>query len=438
LPETTYSGSDVATRIDAAVRAFVRWRQTAVAERTEKLAALGELVAARTPLLARLITSEVSKTLRGSTAELTKAAEYCSWLAEHGQRILAPREVAGGASIRYEPLGVVAGIMPWNFPFWQVFRFAAPALLTGNTVVVKHSPLVPRCADAIEELFRAAGFDDGAMSCCAASAAEAQRLIAHTSVRAVHFTGGSEAGRAVASAAGAHLKKCVLELGGSDAFIVTPSADLNVAVAAAVTSRIRAGGQACTAAKRFIVHRAVADDFESRLVRAMESLVIGDPLDPRTDVAPLVTEAFAERIERQVRESVAAGAAILSGGVRIAPRLYAPTVVSTSTTKIPLMQEETFGPVAPVLRVSSLADAIAAANDTPFGLSASVWTSDEHETSAFVRDLEVGQLFINTITSSRFDLPFGGTKHSGFGRELGEEGVLEFVNVKAVQRISSR
>jgi succinate-semialdehyde dehydrogenase/glutarate-semialdehyde dehydrogenase len=438
LPETAYSASDVVARVDAAARAFVRWRQTTLAERSHRLARLGELVRARTPLLARLITSEVSKTLRGSIAELTKSADYCVWLGEHGPRILAPREVAGGASIRYEPLGVVAGIMPWNFPFWQVFRFAAPALLAGNTVVVKHSPLVPRCADAIEELFRDAGFGEGVLSCCAASAQDAQQLIAHAGVRAVHFTGGGEAGRAVASAAGAHLKKCVLELGGSDAFVVMPSADLDVAVAAAVTSRIRAGGQACTAAKRFIVHRRVAGEFESRLVRAMESLVIGDPLDPRTDVAPLVTEAFADQVERQVRDSVAAGATILCGGVRLAPRLYAPTVVATSTTRIALMQEETFGPVAPVLRVDSLAGAIAAANDTQFGLSASVWTSDEHETSAFVRDLEVGQVFINAVTSSRFDLPFGGTKNSGFGRELGDEGVLEFLNVKAVQRISSR
>ena len=401
---------------------------------TRKLAILGDVVERRTPELARLITSEVSKTLRGSTAELDKAAAYCRWLAENGARILAPRHVAPGVSIIHEPLGLVAGIMPWNFPAWQVFRFAAPALLAGNSVIVKHSPLVPRSAEAIEDVFRSAGFDRDVFTCRAGSAEDAQKLIADPRVRAVSFTGGVAAGRAVAAAAGAHLKKCILELGGSDAFVVMPSADVAAAVRAAVTSRCRAGGQACTAAKRFIVHRAIADEFESALVDAMQSLVLGDPFDPRTEIGPLVTEAFADRIERQVRESVERGAVILCGGVRLGARMYAPTVVATRTTGIPLMQEETFGPVAPVLRVRDLSDAIAAANASPFGLSASIWTRNDDETDALTSALEAGQVFVNAVTSSRFDVPFGGTKESGFGKELGEAGIHELVNMKSVIR----
>jgi len=427
------AGAAIVDRVEdyaaTAARAFETWRRTDIAERTSKLLALGELVEQRLPELAHRITSEVSKTLRGSTAELEKSAGYCRWLAANGARILAPRDV-----IRYEPLGVVAGIMPWNFPFWQVFRFAAPALIAGNTVVVKHSPLVPRCAETIEELFAEAGFGDGVMICRAAPAEEAQRLIAHEAVRAVSFTGGAEGGRAVAATAGAHLKKCILELGGSDAFIVMPSANLDEALRAAVASRIRAGGQACTAAKRFMIHEAIADAFQSRFVAAMQSLILGDPFDPRTDLGPLVTESLADRLERQVRDSVAAGAQLLCGGVRLSPRAYAPTVVATRTTKIPLMQEETFGPVAPILRVRDAAEAIAAANDSPFGLSASIWTADEREAAELSAALGVGQVFVNAATSSRFEVPFGGTKESGFGRELGEAGVYELVNVKAVVR----
>lgn len=418
----------------AAARAFTTWRRTTLAERTGKLSSLADVVERRMAELAHGITSEVSKTLRGSTAELEKSVGFCRWLAESGPRILAPREVTPSATILYEPLGVVAGIMPWNFPVWQVFRFAAPALLAGNTVVVKHSPLVPRCAEMIEELFAAAGFHDGVMFCRAASSEEAQRLIAHDAVRAVAFTGGAEGGRAVAAAAGAHLKKCVLELGGSDAFLVMPSANLDDAVRAAVASRTRAGGQACTAAKRFLIHQDVADAFESRFVAAMQSLVIGDPFDPRTDLGPLVTEALADRLERQVRESVAAGARVLCGGVRLGPRTYAPTVIATRTTAIPLMQEETFGPVAPILRVRDLGEAIRAGNDSPFGLSASIWTADEREATELAAALDVGQVFVNAATSSRFEVPFGGTKESGFGRELGAAGVYELVNRKSVVR----
>lgn len=429
--------STLEQRLPASADAFRAWRRTTPAHRAALLHHLGDLVTERTTELAHLITSEVSKTLRGSTTEVAKCAAYCHWLAEHAERILAPQHLGGGASLSHHPLGVILGIMPWNFPLWQVFRFATAALAAGNVVVVKHSPLVPRCAEMLERLFAEAGFEEGVFACQAASAEEAQRLIADERVRGVSFTGGSGAGRAVASSAGAHLKKCVLELGGSDAFLVMPTADLDRAVAIAVNSRLRAGGQACTAAKRFLVHDAVADDFESRLVRAMQALVIGDPLDPKTDVAPLVDVSFADRLERQVRDSIAEGAVLLCGGRRLAERVYEPTVLSVADTGVTVMQEETFGPVAPVLRVRDLAAAIEAANATEYGLSASVWTADESEIAAFREALDVGQLYVNEPVSSRFDLPFGGTKHSGFGRELGDAGVLEFVNVKAEVRTPS-
>ena len=365
---------------------------------------------------------------------MQKCIAYVQWLAENAERILAPRRPAPDACIYYDPAGVVLGIMPWNFPLWQVVRFATPALIGGNVVIVKHSPLVPRCADALTELFASAGFEAGVFYCKAASSDIAQRLIADDRVRAVAFTGSSESGRAVAATAGQHLKRCVLELGGSDAFVVMPTANVAGAVNSGVESRMRAGGQACTSAKRFIVHNAIADDFEQRFVAAMSAIRIGDPFDPATDSGPLVSEDAANRLERQIRESVDRGAKVLSGGRRIDARIIEPTVLAIRDIDVPVMQEETFGPVAPIVRVANLDGAIDVANATRYGLSASVWTNDASEIAAFRSRLDVGQLFVNVITSSRVDLPFGGTKDSGFGRELGDAGVYEFVNVKTEVR----
>jgi succinate-semialdehyde dehydrogenase/glutarate-semialdehyde dehydrogenase len=324
--------------------------------------------------------------------------------------------------------------MPWNFPLWQVVRFAAAALMGGNAVIVKHSPLVPRCAAAIEDLFAVAGFGPGVFRCESGSSKIAEKLIADDRIRAVAFTGGCDTARSVAALAGRHLKKIILELGGSDAFVVMPSADVAAAAHAGVQSRIRASGQACTAAKRFIVDAAIAGEFEDIFVSEMNALRTGDALDPRSDVGPLITEAAACVLERQVRESIAAGAKLLCGGVRLGPRLYQPTALAVRTVDVSVMQEETFGPVAAILRVRHIDEAIAAANATRYGLSASVWTSDEREIAAFRSRLDVGQLFVNTAASSRVDLPFGGTKDSGYGRELGDAGVYEFVNVKTEVR----
>ncbi|HEX8170945.1 MAG TPA: aldehyde dehydrogenase family protein [Thermoanaerobaculia bacterium] len=412
--------------------AFAAWRTTSVRERAAHLIAVADDITRDSDALARLVTSEVSKTIRGAATEIAKCADYCRWLEQHGERILAPRHLGDNATLIYEPLGVVAGIMPWNFPLWQVFRFAAPALLAGNTVVVKHSPLVPRCAEALQQLFARCG--DGVFTCVAATAEEAQRLIACEVVRAVSFTGGADAGAAVAATAGAHLKKCILELGGSDAFIVMPSANLDAAVQGAASSRMRAGGQACTAAKRFLIAEEIADEFTARLIEATQRIVIGDPFDPATELGPLVREEFADRLERQLRESVDTGARILSGGRRLGACLFEPTVVAVDSTDVPLMQEETFGPVAPLLRVRGLDEAIAAANRTRYGLSASIWTEDAREIDAFTRALHVGQLYVNATVSSRFDVPFGGTKDSGFGRELGDAGIYELVNGKSIVR----
>ena len=413
--------------IGSAVNAFGWWRKTRISERCERLAALAGVLIQRHASVEHLITAEVAQTVSLARDEVRKCAAYARWLAANGAHILAPRHAAG-AEIHYRPLGVIAGIMPWNFPFWQVFRFATAALLAGNVVLVKHSPLAPRCAAAVSDLFRACGFEH-VFFCESGSAKIAQDLIADARVQAVAFTGCVETGRCVAGLAGRHLKKCVLELGGSDAFIVMPSADIRGAASRAIASRIRAGGQACTAAKRFIVHAAVADDFEAQFVAGMRALKTGDPFDLTTDVGPLIHEAAADRLERQVDDSVRAGAVLLCGGRRIASRVYEPTVLRIRSVDVPVMQEETFGPVAPILRVNSLEEAIETANASIFGLNASVWTAEESELAAFRSELEIGQLFVNTAASSRIDLPFGGTKASGFGRILADAGVYEFVNV---------
>jgi succinate-semialdehyde dehydrogenase/glutarate-semialdehyde dehydrogenase len=387
--------------------------------RTQHLTALAGLLTRHATALQRLITDEVGT---ASCGEVVKCAAYLRWLAANAEEILAPRRIGDGACIHYDPLGVVAGIMPWNFPLWQVIRFAAGALVAGNRVVVKHSPLVPRCAEALNEMFLDAGFID--FSCASGPASDAERLIADGRVRLVVFTGCAESGRKVAALAGQHLKRCILELGGSDAFIVMPDADVARAARIGAASRMRVNGQACTAAKRFIIHDAVAGEFERLFVEAVQA----------ADIGPLVNEAAADRLERQVRDSIAAGAALLCGGTRLGPRTFAPTVLAVQSVDLPVMQQETFGPVAPILRVRDLDEAVAAANATRYGLSASLWTRTN--VGEFRARLGVGQLFVNTAASSRFDLPFGGTKDSGFGRALGAAGLYELVNVKAV--MSSR
>jgi succinate-semialdehyde dehydrogenase/glutarate-semialdehyde dehydrogenase len=405
-----------------------------VHERAAVVRRIADVLARDSEAHAQLITAEMRKTIRSARAEIAKCVAMTRYFAGAAERLLADEEIPTEASrsfVRHEPLGTILGVMPWNFPFWQVFRFAIPALLAGNSVVVKHASLVPGCAAALERVMDEAGLPEGLFSAAALPASAVARLVADERVRAVVVTAGQEAGSVVGALAGRHVKKVVLELGGSDAFIVLPSANLDLAIPAAVRSRLHCNGQACTAAKRFIIHEAIAPEFESRLVDAMKSVRVGDPRDDRTDLGPLATREAACVLGRQVEESVARGARLRTGG-RLDETYFAPTVLTNVPLDTRVAQEETFGPVAAVFRARDLDDAIRIANSTRYGLGASVWTSDEAEWQHCVTELDVGSVFVNAIVSSDPRLPFGGTKDSGFGRELGLLGIRELTNTKTV------
>jgi len=424
--------------IDAAltrsVSAFHVNRSRSFRERASRMRRAAEILEERQKELGRLMTTEMGKPVKAAIAEAVKCATNCRYYAEHAESFLADEPVKTDAKetfIRYEPMGTILAVMPWNFPFWQVFRFAAPALMAGNVAVLKHASNVPQCALAIEEIFRDAGFTGYEFQTLLIGSDQVERVIADERIKAVTLTGSEPAGASVASIAAKHIKKAVLELGGSDPFIVMPSANLSEAVSTAVKARIVNNGQSCIAAKRFIVHESIADDFEKRFVAAMEALKVGDPLDESNDVGPLATPQIADDIEKQVRDSVAAGAALLTGGKRNG-NYYSPTVLTRIPSSAPAAHEETFGPVASIFRVATINDAITIANDSPFGLGASVWTNDRAEMDRFIDGIETGQVFINAMVASDPRVPFGGTKHSGFGRELGVYGIREFVNVKTV------
>jgi succinate-semialdehyde dehydrogenase/glutarate-semialdehyde dehydrogenase len=399
---------------------------------------MATLLRSRRETLAALMTREMGKPITAALAEIEKCAAACQWAAENGAKILEPRIVASDATrslVRYDPIGPILAIMPWNFPFWQVYRFAVGALVAGNTAILKHAPNVPGCAEAIEQLFAEAGFGDGVMvSIRIADNSEAQRLVEDQRVRAVTLTGSTRAGIAVASAAAMKLKRTVLELGGSDAFIVLADADVESAAKHAAMARCINSGQSCIAAKRFIVERPVFDDFCRAMVDAMNGLKIGDPMDWATEIGPLAREDLLENIERQCNESVAAGAELLCGGHRLKrPGFYfEPTLLSRVTAKMPAVCEETFGPLAAVMAAQNRRHAIELANQSEYGLGASIWTRDTAAAEAMAGELECGSVFINGIVKSDPRLPFGGIKHSGWGRELSAEGVREFTNVKTV------
>jgi len=429
--------------IDAALArsagAFSVNRARSFSERAARMRRAAEILEERQKELGRLITTEMGKPVKAAVAEVVKCATACRYYAEHAQSYLADEPVKTDAQetfIRYEPMGTILAVMPWNFPFWQVFRFAAPALMAGNVAVLKHASNVPQSALAIEDVFRDAGFTDHEFQTLLIGSDQVERVIADHRVKAVTLTGSEPAGASVASIAAKHIKKAVLELGGSDPFIVMPSANIAEAVATAVKARIVNNGQSCIAAKRFIVHESIADDFEKRFVAAMEALKVGDPLDESNDVGPLATPQIADDIERQVRDSISAGAQLLTGGKRTG-NYYAPTVLARIPANAPAAREETFGPVASLFRVADIDSAIATANDTPFGLGASVWTNNRAEMDHFIDGIDTGQVFINAMVASDPRVPFGGTKHSGFGRELGVYGIREFVNVKTVWIASS-
>jgi succinate-semialdehyde dehydrogenase/glutarate-semialdehyde dehydrogenase len=359
------------------------------------------------------------------------------WFADNAERLLADQVIPTTAKksyVHYQPIGPVLAVMPWNFPMWQVMRFAAPALMVGNVGLLKHASNVPQTALAIEDLFRRAGLPDGVFTNLFVESKDVAQLIEDPRIAAVTITGSERAGISVASAAGRSLKKSVLELGGSDPFIVLPSADLDATVRTAVTARVQNNGQSCIAAKRFIVHEEVADEFLARFIEGMDTLVVGDPFDPATDVGPIVTETQRDELVRQVEDARAQGATVHAGAKLPSGDgwYFAPTVLSGMTADMPVAQEEIFGPVAMVLRVPDLDAAIAAANATTFGLGSSVWANDPDDIARCIEEIEAGQVFVNAMVVSAPEMPFGGVKRSGYGRELSELGLKEFTNQKTV------
>lgn len=429
--------AEIEAKLALAESAFQEHRRTGFAERAKLMHAAGALLEAEQDALARTITSEMGKLLSAAVDEVLKCANACHFYADNAETFLAEHDLRSDATrsyIRYEPLGTVLAIMPWNFPFWQVFRFAAPALMAGNVALLKHAADVPQCALAIEDIFRRAGFPEGCFQALLIETEQTRAIIEDPRVKAVTLTGSERAGAEIASAAARQIKKAVLELGGSDPFIVMPSADLEAALNTAVKARMINTGQSCIAAKRFIVADQIYEGFVSDFTARMRALKVGDPLDPASEVGPLANESILSGVDKQVKDSVAAGAKLLAGGRRIDRRgfFYEPTVLADIPRKSPAAREEVFGPVAAFWRVRDAAEAIAVANDTSFGLGASVWTNDIAEQERFASELEAGMVFINAIVASDPRLPFGGVKRSGFGRELGAEGIREFMNAKTI------
>jgi len=433
-----HSERETATRVARAAEAFAAYRRVPFAERARMMRRVADILDEERAAFGRLITTEMGKPLNAAVGEVAKCAWVCRHYAEHAESLLADERVDAGAGesfVRYQPLGPILAVMPWNFPFWQVFRFAAPALMAGNVVLLKHAANVPQCGLAIEHVFTAAGSVEGVFTTLLLTSDQVGRLLDDDRVVAATLTGSEGAGSAVAGRAGAQVKKTVLELGGSDPFVVLPSADLEAAVSAAVEARTVNNGQSCIAAKRFVVAEPAADEFERRFVDAMAGLTVGDPLDPSTEIGPLATADTRDRLEDQVRRTVEAGARVLTGGRRLdRPGFYyAPTVLTDVPAGSPAHREELFGPVATLFRARDAEDALRIANDTRFGLGASIWTREAAERDRFVDGLESGLVFVNGIVASDPRLPFGGVKRSGYGRELGVWGLREFVNIKTVR-----
>jgi succinate-semialdehyde dehydrogenase/glutarate-semialdehyde dehydrogenase len=431
------TAEEVDTKITRAAEVFRTYRQFTFAQRAELLSGAADILEAEKAHWGRLMALEMGKTIPSGIEEAGKCAWACRFYAQNAATLLAPEFVstqADESSICYQPVGPVLAVMPWNFPFWQVFRFAAPALMAGNVVLLKHASNVPQCALAIEEIFARAGFPEGVFQTLLIGSDQVTQVIEDPRVRGVTLTGSDEAGSKVASEAGRHLKKVVLELGGSDPFIVMPSAHLDLAVETAVKARIVNNGQSCIAAKRFIIHEAIADAFESRFVKAMSELRVGNPLEAKTQLGPLATPEIRETVARQVEESVQVGARVLTGGKRIegAGNYYEPTVLTDISPEAPAYHEEVFGPVASLFRVKNLEEALALANDSRYGLGSSFWSTDVSEQTRFVEEIQAGMAFVNGMVASDPRLPFGGIKDSGYGRELSQVGIMEFVNIKTV------
>ncbi len=429
--------ADIERALAAAETGFRAWRRVAYEQRQAAMLAVARCLRRDRARLATLITAEMGKPIVEAEAEVEKCAWACQYFALNAEAALAPRNVETGGRrsyVSFQPLGAILAIMPWNFPFWQVFRFAAPALMGGNTTVVKHAPNVPQCALAIEQVFREAGVPDGVYVNCFMPVAAVDGVISDPRVRAVTVTGSVPTGSKVASASGRAIKKTVLELGGSDPFIVLPDADLEETARTAVRARNQNTGQSCIAAKRFLVVESVADEFEQRFVDAVNALRVGDPADRETNIGPLARADLRDHLAEQVEASVQQGARVLTGGRRREGKgyYYQPTVIDHIGREMPAYREETFGPTASIIRVRDAEEAVAIANDTPCGLGASVWTRDLDLAARLAGSIEAGSVFVNAIVASDPRLPFGGVKQSGFGRELSEFGLHEFVNIQSV------
>lgn len=431
------TNAEIEAKLQKSIETFGKYRKTSFAERSAWMLKAAEILEGEKETFARVMTTEMGKTLRSAVDEVAKCAWVCRYYAEHAKSFLADQPVETGAKqsyIRYQPLGPILAVMPWNFPFWQVLRFAAPALMAGNVGLLKHASIVPQSALLIEELFLKAGFPEGAFQTLLVSAREVEKILADPRVMAATLTGSEQAGIEVGIGAAKRIKKVVLELGGSDPFIVMPSADLEIAASTAVKARIFNNGQSCIAAKRFIVTESIADRFESLFTEKMAALKVGDPFDPTTDVGPLSTPDGVTDLDRDVRKTVEAGAKVLTGG-KVLDRpgnYYAPTVLVNIPNGSPAHKEELFGPVASVFRAKDIDDAIRIANDSRFGLGASAWSNDRTEQQKFINELDAGMVFINRMVASDPRIPFGGVKWSGHGRELGALGIREFTNIKTV------
>ncbi len=431
------SEDEIEKKLQLAVKAFKAERKTPFAVRANRMLKAAEILDRDKDKFAHLMTLEMGKPYKAAVAEAFKCTTACRYYAENAERFLADEIVETGAKksfIRYLPVGPVLAVMPWNFPFWQVIRFAAPALMAGNVGLLKHSSNVPQCALAIEGIFLEAGFPEGVFQTLLIGSQQVDALLNDPRVVAATLTGSEQAGIQVGVGAAKRIKKVVLELGGSDPFIVMPSADLDAAVATAVEARIVNNGQSCIAAKRFIVAESIAAEFERKFVARMENLRVGDPFDEKTELGPLSTAEAVTSLDADVQKTVKAGAKVLTGGhpLKRPGNYYAPTVLTNIPKDSPAYGEEFFGPVASIFRVKDQDEAIRIANDVRFGLGASAWTNDEKERECFINELDAGMVFINKMVASDARIPFGGVKHSGHGRELGAQGIREFVNAKTV------
>jgi succinate-semialdehyde dehydrogenase / glutarate-semialdehyde dehydrogenase len=429
------SAAQIEQKLHLAAETFQTYRHTPFADRSRMMTRAAEILETEKHEFGKLMTTEMGKPVKAAIAEAEKCALVCRYYAENAEQHLADIVVETNARksyVRFQPLGPVLAVMPWNFPFWQVFRFAAPALMAGNIGLLKHASNVPQCALAIEEIFTRAGFPNGAFQTLLIGSDAVEGVLNDSRVKAATLTGSEPAGRSVASIAGKQIKKTVLELGGSDPFIVMPSANLDEAVTTAVKARTINNGQSCIAAKRFIVAGEIYEEFERKFVEQMRALKIGDPMEESTEIGPLATPQIANDLEEQVQRAVAAGARVLAGGRKLKGNFFEPTVLVDLDLKVPVSCEEIFGPVAMLFRVHDIDEAIRVANATPFGLGSAAWTNDLSEQAKFIDEIEAGSVFINGMVASEPRLPFGGVKNSGYGRELADFGIREFVNIKTV------